>query len=1107
MKKIILVLIVLFSFEMNSQISGVFTVPGSFPTIAAAINTLNLTGVAGPVTINVAAGYTETVPVGGLKLINPLGSTTTTILFQKQGAGSNPLLSAYSGGTATANSAKKDGIWMFVDCKNITVDGIDLIDPNTSAPACMEFGYGFYKFSSGNCFNTIRNCSITLSGLITGYSFGIDMTSNSYLTNTMSVAPSSTAATNSYNGFYNNTIQKCDIAISITGYNLNAFKDTGNDVGGSSGATGNKIINYGTGSTASGISANYQTQFNSSYNTINNNTGTGVTAIDVIQGIYTSGNGSTINSNTITLKSSGNFASMQGIIEVGTLSSSTSTISNNLFSAFSHTPNLSPTTHSVIACSGNTASYLTGNQITNFSAGNGTVNLISVSGGNTANINSNSITSVSLSPQSIINGITCSAGQQQINNNYIANLTASNTSTTTSSGVNCINSPYGGGLTATNNTIIAIRGNVLNGISMTSTVAASTYSIAYNTINDFAMAPTNTIGCSPTGIFAVLTNTTAGSMTIRNNTVYNFVAKGQTRGIVGAKGANDYIFQNKVYDLSTTSAYVYGMDISGGQNFIYNNLVGGLQSTSSGNITTLVLDQANTSRVYFNSLYLNTSSTNPSGTNLISSINNTIIELRNNVLVNTCTGPSGPAILIANNVLSTSNNNCFYYGPSGRIFRTAPTTTALTAYQALFSSDAKSFVENPPFVSITGSNPNFLNISATIPTQIESGAASISTITTDFIGAVRSSTPDVGAWEGNYIAADVAAPFVVSYGFTGPPCNTSARTFTANLTDSSAVAAGSLSPRLYYRVNFGLYTSTQGTLTSGTTKNGVWTFNLGYSAVLNDVIWYFLVAQDTSYLKNIQVMPSTGSSVTDVNTVNIPPNPAYNYTIQTSPTISVAITNTTICSGTSFVITPSGASSYSYSPGGSATVSPTVNSTYNVSGTSSLGCPSTNSIAVTVSVMPSPTVTVNSGTICTGQSFTLVPSGATSYTFQGGSATVSPTTTTNYIVTGSDPNGCIAAAIANVFVSTCTNIQELNKELLKVWPNPTNGNLNIDQGTEIKELHIRIMDATGRTIFETITISSSISIDLYHCSNGIYFMDVCKDGGTISRSKFIISRH
>lgn len=47
----------------------------------------------------------------------------------------------------------------------VTIDGIDLYDPNTTNPATMEYGYGmFYASSTNGCkYNTIKNYVISLS--------------------------------------------------------------------------------------------------------------------------------------------------------------------------------------------------------------------------------------------------------------------------------------------------------------------------------------------------------------------------------------------------------------------------------------------------------------------------------------------------------------------------------------------------------------------------------------------------------------------------------------------------------------------------------------------------------------------------------------------------------------------------------------------------------------------------------------------------------------------------------------------------------------------------------------------------------------------------------
>jgi hypothetical protein len=168
------------------------------------------------------------------------------------------------------------------------------------------------------------------------------------------------------------------------------------------------------------------------------------------------------------------------------------------------------------------------------------------------------------------------------------------------------------------------------------------------------------------------------------------------------------------------------------------------------------------------------------------------------------------------------------------------------------------------------------------------------------------------------------------------------------------------------------------------------------------------VAQDQSYVNNLLISPSAGASVLDVNNVFMPPSPPNSYTIETSPTMSVS--NGTVCSGANFTLVPSGAYSYTYS-GGSAVVSPTVNSSYTIVGASYGGCLSANTVVATVSVVANPTITVNSGTICAGQPFTLIPSGAVSYTYSSGLPVVFPVGNSTYFVIGKDNAGCVSAPV------------------------------------------------------------------------------------------------
>lgn len=169
---------------------------------------------------------------------------------------------------------------------------------------------------------------------------------------------------------------------------------------------------------------------------------------------------------------------------------------------------------------------------------------------------------------------------------------------------------------------------------------------------------------------------------------------------------------------------------------------------------------------------------------------------------------------------------------------------------------------------------------------------------------------------------------------------------------------------------------------------------------------------------SVAVSPTTTTTYTVTGTNSGCSNTAVaTVTVDSSPTISV--NSGTICSGTSFAIVPSGANTYTIT-GGSFNVSPVATTPYSVTGTGANGCVSQNAAVSTITVLASPTVAVNSGSICSGNAFTISPSGASTYTVSGGSFVVSPLSTTSYSVTGSSAAGCVSSntAVSNVTVNT-----------------------------------------------------------------------------------------
>ena len=141
----------------------------------------------------------------------------------------------------------------------------------------------------------------------------------------------------------------------------------------------------------------------------------------------------------------------------------------------------------------------------------------------------------------------------------------------------------------------------------------------------------------------------------------------------------------------------------------------------------------------------------------------------------------------------------------------------------------------------------------------------------------------------------------------------------------------------------------------------------------------------------------------------------YNITIllnSNAPTITA--NSGVICANGGYTLSPTGGVSYAYSSG-TNTVNPTITTSYTVIGTGTNGC--TNTAISTVSVLPQPTVTINSGSICSGQNYTLLANGAISYTYSSGGTIVNPSSNATYTVIGTSAQGCTNIAVSAVTVN------------------------------------------------------------------------------------------
>lgn len=198
-------------------------------------------------------------------------------------------------------------------------------------------------------------------------------------------------------------------------------------------------------------------------------------------------------------------------------------------------------------------------------------------------------------------------------------------------------------------------------------------------------------------------------------------------------------------------------------------------------------------------------------------------------------------------------------------------------------------------------------------------------------------------------------------------------------------------------VNSGSAITTCGTQTITLTGSGASTYTWNTGPTTNTLS--VAPTSNTSYtLSGTSAAGCINSTITTV-------------TVNPVPTTSISASSNTICSGKSATLTAGGASTYTWNTSSTntvITVSPASATIYTVTGTNSFGCTKTATINIGVNGLP--TINTTSATICAGKTGTISATGGVSYAWSNGAITastaVSPTTTTNYTVIGTDANGC-----------------------------------------------------------------------------------------------------
>ncbi|MDO7851083.1 beta strand repeat-containing protein [Hymenobacter convexus] len=923
----------------RAQLTGTKTIPGDYTTVAAAITALNTGGVgAGGVTFNIAAGYTETLASPTAGAITATGTSANPIVFQKSGAGANPVITAGVGTTTGL-----DAIISLAGSDYVTFNGIDVAEnsANTTATSQMEFGYALFRPSAtdGCQNNTIRNCVVTLNKTNAG-TIGIAGLSNP-AGSTTTAAATATSGANSGNKIYGNVVTNALIGINFAANSstTTANYDQNNEIGSTTAGTGNTVGNFGGSASGWGAGGSYQNGLRIIGNTINSTlnytsatASTSVAASTVtstLRGIYCNTGTSSnldVTGNTVTIASGSTSSVAYGMENSmgSTPASNTVNLTNNTFTV----SYLTATTGNVagIFNSGSPATLnITGNTFSNFNlATTGTTYVI---------YNNHSATAANVL-NNTASGLVRTGSSGTVYG-YYNNGSGAGTHTLTGNVFNNFTLATSGTFYGIYNTSSASETQLYSANQITNITSSSTatlYGINCSYGASGSQIFNNTItGLSSTGTLAYglnLTNTSFAQVAAYGNVIGGISLSGAATiyGIYTTVTTPSY-YRNKIYDLSATGSgtcLVYGLYTGGGTTIlVHNNLIGNLTapaSTSLLSVNGLYFSSGTTINAYYNTVYLNASSTGATfgTTGLYFSATPTTVDARNNLVVNTSTAAgtggytaalrrsSGTAGTVPTNYATTSNNNLYYAGtPSAtNLIYVEGTTTATNAQQTLASfkalmanRDQASISENAPFASTTGSAATFLHIAAGTPTQIESGAQPLASITIDFDGDTRNATtPDIGADEGTFTQA---IPIVVS---------------SVAYTQNSQTTA----PSQTNQQVLGLVVNTTGQA-AGAALNSA-TFNVGSTSLSNiSNPRLYVSASSTFSLATATLVPTTGTLASPTFTLTLT-TPAtllagsnyyfLTYDIPATATVGATVATTATAvnvSGTTFTPTLSGA--------------------------------------------------------------------------------------------------------------------------------------------------------------------------------------------------------
>jgi N-acetylneuraminic acid mutarotase len=252
--------------------------------------------------------------------------------------------------------------------------------------------------------------------------------------------------------------------------------------------------------------------------------------------------------------------------------------------------------------------------------------------------------------------------------------------------------------------------------------------------------------------------------------------------------------------------------------------------------------------------------------------------------------------------------------------------------------------------------------------------------------------------------------------------------------------------------------------------------------------------------------PSVYTYFAEANSCTATPRTKVTITVNPLPQIQVSAPSS-VCAGTSFTVSASGASTYTWNGvstnASSFSVSAQSSSVYVAIGTQS-SCTGSGSATVTVHALPSFTISSPAAVLCKGSTVTISSSGNYSFLWDnatsGPTISVSPTVTTAYTLAATNvTTGCNSAKTFTQTVSDCVGIGE-RLTSIEIFPNPSDGEITIKGTGNVAQLVVR--NTIGQIVARKPVPENNTTVKL-HLPSGLYLYAI-ESAGMVYTGRLII---